>query len=286
MNGSPPTLPESSSESESAAPTVPESTERLRLRLMRTMLRTVADHSMIEEGDRILCAISGGKDSYTLLDLLWRARRKSPVDYEVIAFHLDQGQPGYDGRPLREWLKESGIPFEIHHENTYDPVIDHVGDSGKSYCGPCSRFRRGIVYTRAEALGCNKVALGHHREDTLETLLLNLFYGGKLQAMPASYRTNDDRFDVVRPLLECDEETIAAYARRREFPILPCNLCGSQDGLRRQQIKGFLARLENGHPDLRAVMMAALRNVRPTHLLDAEVREAWLEAADRFPPRR
>ena len=264
----------------------PEDPERLARKLSDTMLRTVAAHRLIEEGDRILVAISGGKDSYTLLELLWRARRKAPVAFELIAFHLDQGQPGYDGRPLRRWLEEFGATFEIVREDTYKVVMDNGDpDEETTYCRLCSRLRRGILYTAAARLGCNKIALGHHREDALETLLLNLFYSGRLQAMPAGYTTNDRRFRVIRPLIECSESDIATHASGAGYPILPCNLCGSQNDLKRRSVAHLLASLERTIPDLRQVMLAALKNVRPSHLLDPEVAEAWESRADDYPPR-
>ncbi len=263
-----------------------EDTERLRRSLLKKMLRTVTEYGLIEDGDRILVAISGGKDSYTMLDLLWQARRKAPVRFEIVAFHLDQVQPGYDGTSLESWLESFGAPFEVHHEDTYSTVIDIATREKTSYCAPCSRLRRGILYTHAERLECNKIALGHHRDDALETLLLNQFYSGRLQAMPATYRTNDGRFDVIRPLIECAEADIAQHALAAEYPILPCNLCGSQSDLKRQTVARLLAELERTNPSIRQVMLASLKNVRPTHLLDAEVCEAWTEASSRHEPRR
>jgi tRNA 2-thiocytidine biosynthesis protein TtcA len=261
--------------------------ERLALKLSRTMLRTVGEWNLIRAGDRILVAVSGGKDSYTLLDLLWRARRRSPVEFELVAYHLDQGQPGYDGGPLRKWLQAFGVPFEIAHEDTYTAVTEDAREgTGATYCRLCSRLRRGVLYKAAARLGCNRIALGHHRDDSLETLLLNLFYSGRLQAMPAIYATNDGRFDVIRPLIECDEASIARHAHHRGFPILPCNLCGSQSDLKRVETKQMLANLEKRIPNVRQVMTAALKNVRPSHLLDAEVAEAWLSRADNYPARR
>jgi tRNA 2-thiocytidine biosynthesis protein TtcA len=238
------------------------------------MLRTVQAYGLIEKGDRILVAVSGGKDSYTLLDLLWEARKRSPVPFDLVAVHLDQRQPGYDGRPLEEWLAALGAPYEILHEDTYS-IVRALTAEGGTYCAPCSRLRRGILYGAAERLGCNKIALGHHREDTLETLLMNLFYGGKLQAMPARYRTDDGRFQVIRPLIECAERDIAAHAARAGYPILPCNLCGSQSGLKREAMAQLLTTLEAQIPDVRAVMLNALKNVRPSHLLDPEVGQVW-----------
>jgi tRNA 2-thiocytidine biosynthesis protein TtcA len=253
--------------------------------LSRTMLRTVCEYGLIAGGDRILVAVSGGKDSYTLLDLLWRARRKSPVPFDLIACHLDQGQPGYDGRAIEAWLDALGAPHEVLHEDTYSAVKEQAA-GGETYCGPCSRLRRGILYSAAARLGCNKVALGHHRDDALETLLLNLFYAGRLQAMPARYRTVDGRFEVIRPLIECAEEDIARHAAAAGYPIMPCNLCGSQVGLKRDAVARLLERIEREIPAVRRVMLAALKNVRPTHLLDAEVAEAWESQAERFAPRR
>jgi len=256
-----------------------------RARLSRTMLRTVGTFGLIEDGDRILVAVSGGKDSYTLVDLLHAARRKAPVRFELLAWHLDQGQPGYDGAPLARWLRSSGIEHEIHREDTYTAVVAATED-GEAYCRVCSRLRRGILYAAAERAGCNKIALGHHRDDALETLLLNLLYAGRLQAMPARYTTNDGRFEVIRPLVECGEDDIRAHAASAGYPILPCNLCGSQADLKRRRVADLLATLEAEIPDVRSVMLAALRNVRPTHLLDREVAEAWSRAAGEYAPRR
>tara|TARA_B100000809_G_scaffold86875_1_gene85285 strand:+ start:229 stop:1113 length:885 start_codon:yes stop_codon:yes gene_type:complete len=264
-----------------------EAPEKIRARLSKTMLRTVGTYGLIEEGDRILVAVSGGKDSYTLLDLLQAAQRKSPVHYELVAVHLDQQQPGYDGAELAAWLEAFDAPCEIISEDTYSTVLELTeGDDNATYCGPCSRLRRGILYTAAERIGCNKLALGHHRDDALETLLLNLFYAGRLQAMPASYRTQDKRFEVIRPLIECSEEDIESHSLSRGYPIIPCNLCGSQDNLKRVEIAELLTELEKNNPGLRQIMLSALRNVRPSHLLDREVAEAWSAAAGRYKPRR
>ena len=274
---------------ESSTETTPGSASadapKLRRRLSRTMLRTVGEQGLIREGDRILVAVSGGKDSYTLLDLLWNARKKSPVAFDVIALHLDQAQPGYDGRPLEEWLRAFGAPFEVIHEDTYSTVKALAGE-GETYCAPCSRLRRGIIYGAAERLRANKIALGHHRDDALETLLLNLIFAGRLQAMPARYTTNDGRFEVIRPLIECAEKDIARHAELAGYPIIPCNLCGSQVGLKREAVARLLETIERENPEARTVMLSALKNVRPTHLLDPEVAEAWQSAAERYAPRR
>lgn len=239
----------------------------VRSKLARAMVKTITTYDLVGAGDRVMVAVSGGKDSYTLLDLLWEARARAPFRFDLVAVHLDQVQPGYDGTPLRGWLERFGAPFEILREDTYTAVVAHTPE-GKAYCSMCSRLRRGILYTAAERLGCNKIALGHHRDDSLETLLLNLFYSGRLQAMPAGYTTDDGRFRVIRPLIECAEADIAEHARNAGYPILPCNLCGSQDNLRREKMAGLLAQMEQDNPDVRAVMLSALKNVAPTHLLD------------------
>ena len=253
-------------------------------KLLRTMLRSVDKYRLIEAGDHILVAVSGGKDSYTLLDLLLQAQARAPIRFELVAVHLDQGQPGYDGAPLAGWLSRSGARFEILHEDTYSIVKGLTADGG-TYCAPCSRLRRGILYSAAERLGCNKIALGHHREDTLQTLLLNMLYAGKLQAMPARYRTDDGRFDVIRPLIECAEHDIAEHAAQVGYPILPCNLCGSQDGLKRKEVAALLDGLEARIPDVRSSLLNALRNVRPSHLLDLDVGQAWAQRSADIRPR-
>ena len=238
------------------------------------MTRTIERWKLVEAGDKILVAISGGKDSYALLDLLWQAKQKAPFSFDVMAVHVDQAQPGYNGAPLLGWLKDSGIPFEVLREDTYSIVIDKTKE-GQAYCFLCARLRRGILYSAAERLGCNKLALGHHRDDALETLLMNLCYAGKLQAMPARYTTDDGKLQVLRPLIDVAESDLRALATERAYPILPCNLCGSQDGLKREQMAALLAQLEGSIPNVRSVMHHAISNVRPTHLLDPEVGAAW-----------
>lgn len=248
--------------------------QELEKQLIRTIKRTSETYQLLEPGDRIMVALSGGKDSYSMLVLLDRLVRSLPFEVRLIAVHLDQRQPGYDGAPLLQWLEQFGAEFEILSEDTYSVVVDHV-TGGATYCSMCSRLRRGILYTAAERLGCNKIALGHHRDDTLETFLMNLIYAGKLQAMPAAYTTDDGRFRVIRPLIECAEKNIAEYARLMEFPILPCNLCGSQSGLKRDRMTALLDELERENPNVKSVMLNALRNVSPTHLLDTELLEVW-----------
>ena len=250
--------------------TTDKTTDKTAARLAKAMTRTMASWKLVQPGDHVMVCVSGGKDSYTLLDLLWRARAKAPFSFDVTAVHLDQGQPGYDGAPLRQWLEDFGAPFQIVTQDTYSTVIE-VTTPGKSFCGACSRLRRGILYNTAESLGCNKIALGHHRDDSLQTLLMNLFFSGKLQAMPARYTTDDGRFEVIRPMIECAESDITTHAEAAGFPILPCNLCGSQDGLQRVKMAELLATLEADHPNVRSVMLNALRNVQPSHLLDPGV---------------
>ncbi len=260
-----------------------EVVRRLEQRLYRDVKDTSERYQLMASGDRIMVAMSGGKDSYVLFHLLSKLVPRLPFSVEIIAVHLDQAQPGYDGAGLRAFLEASGQRFEILREDTYSVVTSHLPETA-TYCSLCSRLRRGILYTAAERLGCNKIALGHHRDDALETFLLNLFYSGKLQAMPASYRTDDGRFEVIRPLIECAETDIAEYAAQLAFPIIPCNLCGSQEGLKRDAMTELLVKLEADHPHVRSVMANALRNVRPSHLLDREVARAWAERAPDIRP--
>ena len=238
----------------------------LEKRLAREMGRCIADFDLVEPGDRILVAVSGGKDSYTLLHLLERARRRAPFGFELIAVHLDQGQPGYDGAPLRAWLREHRYAHRVIREDTYALVTQRIAP-GRTYCSMCSRLRRGILYNAAAELGCTKLALGHHRDDAIETLLLNLMFNGALSAMPAKLETEDGRNTVIRPLLYCAEAEIEAFAAEQDFPIVPCNLCGSQENLWRRQVKELLDDLEGRVPKVRQSMLAALKNVHASHLL-------------------
>lgn len=247
-------------------------------KLRERVQKTCATYELITPGDRVLVALSGGKDSYAMLTLLREVQRRVPFEFSLVAVHLDQRQPGYDGARLVAYLRSLDIEYEVLREDTYSVVLEHVEEGG-TYCSLCARLRRGVLYTAAERLGCNKLAFGHHRDDALETFLLNLFYAGKLQAMPARYTTDDGRFEVIRPLIECAEEDIARFAALEGYPIIPCNLCGSQPGLARDQMTALLTQLEATMPNVRQVMFNALRNVRPSHLLDRDVARAWRERA-------
>jgi tRNA 2-thiocytidine biosynthesis protein TtcA len=217
-----------------------------------------------------MVAMSGGKDSYALCSLLRDLQKRAPIRFDLLAVHVDQGHPGYDGAPLEGWLREQGIPYRVLHEDTFSIVTSKIPE-GKTYCSLCSRLRRGILYQAATDLGCNKIALGHHRDDALETLLLNLFFGGKLASMPPRLVSDDGRHVVIRPLIYCAEAYLAEYAALRRFPILPCNLCGSQSEAQRKQMKAMLAAMEAKHPTLRQTMLAAMGNVNPSHLFDKKL---------------
>jgi tRNA 2-thiocytidine biosynthesis protein TtcA len=234
--------------------------------LLRNVGKAIADFDLISAGDRILVALSGGKDSYALLLLLEAMRRRAPVNFGLLAVHLDQGQPGHDPAPLAAWLSEKGFEHRIVREDTYSIVRKTVLD-GQTSCSMCARLRRAILYRVAGELGCSKIALGHHRDDALETLLLNLFFAGKLASMPARLTSDDGGHVVIRPLIYCAERSLAAFAARQRVPILPCNLCGSRPNDQRRQMKALLDRLEAEHPNLRQTMLAALGNVHKSHLL-------------------
>lgn len=249
-----------------------DSLERLTRELSRDLGRCIHDFSLIAEGDRVMVCLSGGKDSYTLLHLLERARTRSPVKFSLVAVHLDQGHPGYDGSPLENYLKENGYDYRILREDTYSVVVDKI-EEGKTYCSLCSRLRRGVLYNAAQDLGCTKIALGHHRDDALETLLLNLMFTGSMKSMPPKLISDDERNVVIRPLLYAAEKDIVEFAAAMKFPILPCDLCGSQENLMRKQVKRVLTDLEGLAPKVRESMLAALMNVKPTHLFDKSMWE-------------
>lgn len=238
-----------------------------RSKLARAMGRAVADFAMIQEGDRILCAVSGGKDSYAMHALLVDLARRAPVRFEVLAVNIDQGHPGYPGHLLTEYMAAHGHAFRMVAEDTYSIVTDKIPE-GKTYCSLCSRLRRGILYRLATELGCTKIALGHHRDDAIVTLMLNLVFAGQLKAMPPKLVSDDGAHVVIRPLIYCAEDDLRAFAEEQRFPILPCDLCGSQENLQRKAISNLLAELDARSPNARANMLAALGNVRPSHLFD------------------
>ncbi|MCP4676059.1 MAG: tRNA 2-thiocytidine(32) synthetase TtcA [Deltaproteobacteria bacterium] len=244
--------------------------EQLEKKLTSRLARTSIQYGVLAPGDRILVAVSGGKDSYCLLYLLDKLRGRLPFHIDITACHINQGQPGYDGSGLVAWLDETGIPHEIVEQDTYSVVARNTRE-GDTACAVCSRMRRGILYTWAQKLECNKVALGHHREDTLATLMLNLFYSGKIQAMPARYTTNDGRLEVVRPLIEVAEDDLRQLAVMAGFPIISCGLCSNQLDHKRKMVGDLLDKLERDNSELKNIMLAALKNIRPTHLLDLKL---------------
>jgi tRNA 2-thiocytidine biosynthesis protein TtcA len=240
---------------------------KLAKRLRRLVGQAIADYSMIGAGDRVMACLSGGKDSYAMLDVLMRLREKSPVPFTIVAVNLDQRHPGFPEHVLPEYLKSIGVDFRIEVQDTYS-VVKRVIPEGATMCGLCSRLRRGVLYRVAEELGATRIALGHHRDDIVETFFLNLFHGGKLKAMPPKLVSDDGKHVVIRPLAYVEEADLAAYAALRKFPIIPCDLCGSQEQLQRKQVKALLAEWEKKHPGRIESIFGALTNVAPSHLLD------------------
>ncbi|SFU35803.1 tRNA s(2)C-32 sulfurtransferase [Nitrosomonas eutropha] len=243
------------------------STNKLRKRLRRLVGTAIADFNMIESGDRIMVCLSGGKDSYALLDILRNLQAHAPLDFELIAVNLDQKQPGFPEHVLPGYLSEINMPFRIVEQDTYS-VVKRVIAEGKTTCSLCSRLRRGVLYRVATELGATKIALGHHRDDILETFFLNMFYGGKLKAMPPKLVSDDGCHVVIRPLAYCKEKDLAAYAQLVQFPIIPCNLCGSQTNLQRQVIKEMMQQWNKKYPGRLETMFTALQNIQLSHLVD------------------
>lgn len=256
---------------------------KLHKRLKRLTGQAITDYGMIGDGDRVMVAMSGGKDSHTLLDLLLELQGRAPIEFEIIAVNMDQKQPGFPEHVLPDYFRARGVDWHIIEQDTYSTVISAVPE-GKTMCGLCSRLRRGALYTWAAENGITKIALGHHRDDILETFFLNLFHGGKLKAMPPKLRSDDGRNVLIRPLAYCNEHDIAQYAELRDFPIIPCNLCGSQENLQRQNIKAMLAEWERQQPGRAETMLAALQNVAPSQLADRNLFDfAGLERAEAEP---
>ena len=243
---------------------------KLQKRLRRNVGNAIADFNMIEDGDKVMVCLSGGKDSYTLLDILLNLKINAPIHFDIVAVNLDQKQPGFPEHILPEYLNSIGVEYKIVEENTYGIVKEKIPE-GKTTCSLCSRLRRGILYRTATELGATKIALGHHRDDMLETLFLNMFYGGKLKSMPPKLISDDGKQIVIRPLAYCKEKDIEKYAQAKEFPIIPCNLCGSQPNLQRQVVKEMLQMWDRQYPGRIETMFSALQNVIPSHLCDPKL---------------
>ncbi len=243
---------------------------KLQKRLRRQVGSAIADFNMIEAGDKVMVCLSGGKDSYAMLDLLLMLQKSAPVDFELVAVNLDQKQPGFPEQVLPEYLDSLGIAYHIVNRDTYSIVKDKIPE-GKTTCGLCSRLRRGTLYSFAEDIGATKIALGHHKDDIVETLFLNMFYGSRLSAMPPKLRSDDKRNVVIRPMAYCREKDIIAFAEQRQFPIIPCNLCGSQENLQRQNIKQMLVQWEQQFPGRTEQIFGALQNISPSQLADGSL---------------
>lgn len=255
-----------------AMPEMSATKRKLAAQLRGLVGKAIEDYGMIAEGDRVMVCLSGGKDSYTLLDMLMSLQRRAPVKFELVAVNLDQKQPGFPIEVLPQYFEKIGVRYRIVEEDTYS-IVTRVLEPGKTMCGLCSRLRRGILYRVADELGATRIALGHHRDDIVETLFLNLFYGARLKAMPPKLLSDDGRHVVIRPLAYCSERDIVRYAKGRDFPIIPCNLCGSQDNLKRVEIKRLLQSWEQEDPGRTQRIFRALQNVTPSHLADLNLHD-------------
>lgn len=240
---------------------------KLQKRLVRQVGQAIADFNMIEDGDKVMVCVSGGKDSYALLDILLLLKQRAPIHFDLVAVNLDQKQPGFPGEVLPDYLRSIGVPFHIEEQDTYS-IVKRVIPEGKTTCSLCSRLRRGILYRVASELGATKIALGHHKDDILQTLLLNLFYGGRMKAMPPKLVSDNGHHTVIRPLAYARESDLIQYAQARQFPIIPCNLCGSQENLKRKEMSGLLAQWEKQNPNWIANLFTSLSTVVPSHLMD------------------
>ncbi len=252
---------------EPAAVKIERETQKLEKRLCHQVGKAIIDFNMIEEGDRVMVCVSGGKDSYAMLDILLKLQARAPINFELIAVNLDQKQPGFPAHILPEYLKQLGVPFHIETQDTYS-IVKKVIPEGKTMCSLCSRLRRGILYRVADELKITKIALGHHRDDMLQTFFLNLFFGGKLKGMPPKLVSDNGGHIVIRPLANVAEKDLTRWAAHREFPIIPCTLCGSQENLQRKQIGNMLREWERQYPGRTETMFTALQNVVPSHLMD------------------
>jgi tRNA 2-thiocytidine biosynthesis protein TtcA len=257
---------------------------KLAKRLRRQVGEAISDFEMIGDGDKVMVCLSGGKDSYAMLDVLLSLQQHAPVDFELVAVNLDQKHPGFPAHVLPDYLASRSVPFRIIEQDTYS-VVKRVIPEGKTMCGLCSRMRRGILYRVASEIGATRIALGHHRDDILETFFLNLFHGGRLKAMPPKLVSDDGHHVVIRPLAYCREKDLENYAALKAFPIIPCNLCGSQDKLQRQVVKGMLRQWDKQTPGRLETMFAALQRISPSHLLDpAQFDFRGLEASGKASP--
>lgn len=247
-----------------------EDLKKLKKKIISNTSKCIREFNMIQKGDHIMVCISGGKDSYTMLDMFIHFQKYGDIPFEITVVNMDQKQPGFPEMVLPDYLNKLGVRFQIVEKDTYSIVMEKIPE-GKTMCSLCSRLRRGTLYDKARELGCNKLALGHHREDIMETFFLNLFFSGKLEAMPPIFKIDEGDLLVIRPLSFCKEDDIASYSSLKEFPIIPCNLCGSQENLQRKKIKSLLNDWEKDYPNRKSIIFNALKNISPSHMLDSNL---------------